>query len=296
MAMGAQGQSRRIGLFCLAVTAVGWGLNWPVIKLLLREWPPLFARGAAGIVAALALASLALLRGERLSVPKDATRPLAAAAFTNVFAWMGFTTVAMVWLSVAEGALLVYTMPIWATLLAWPMRGERPTLRALTALALGVAGLLVLLARPGFALGPGKLPGMVLALAAAALFAFGTVAKRSAIPLAPVALTAWQVGLGCLPMLALGLLFERPDLGALTPVGWASLAYMTAVPMAVCYLGWFAAIRRLPPAMASTTMLLVPLIGVISAAVMLGEPLGFREMLALVLTLGGVGLAARKPA
>src|SRR5205085_9423305 len=95
-------RSRRIGLLCLAVTAVGWGLNWPVIKLLLREWPPLFARGTAGIVAAVALASLAALRQERLSLPKDAMRPLAAAAFTNVFAWMGFTTVAMVWLSVAE--------------------------------------------------------------------------------------------------------------------------------------------------------------------------------------------------
>src|SRR3954465_637540 len=154
--MDAQRRSIRIGLLCLAVTAVGWGLNWPVIKLLLREWPPLFARGTAGIVAALALASLALLRGERLSLPKDARRPLAAAAFTNVFAWMGFSTVAMVWLSVAEGALLAYTMPIRATLLAWPMRRERPTVRGLTALALGVAGLVVLLARPGFALGPGK--------------------------------------------------------------------------------------------------------------------------------------------
>ena len=289
-------RSRRIGLLCLTVTAVGWGLNWPVIKLLLREWPPLFARGVAGVIAVLALASLAALRRERLSVPKGALRPLTAAAFTNVFAWMGFTTVAMVWLSVAEGALLVYTMPIWATLLAWPMRGERPTLRAVAALALGVAGLVVLLARPGFALGPGKLPGMLLALAAAALFAFGTVTRRSPIPLAPVALTAWQVGLGCLPMLVLGLLFENQELSALSPVGWASLAYMTAVPMGVCYLGWFAAIRRLPPAMASTSMLLVPLIGVLSAAVMLGEPLGLRELRALVLTLGGVGLAVRKPA
>jgi drug/metabolite transporter (DMT)-like permease len=47
-------RSRRIGLLCLMVTATGWGLNWPVMKLLLllREWPPLFARGTAGLVAA----------------------------------------------------------------------------------------------------------------------------------------------------------------------------------------------------------------------------------------------------
>src|SRR3954447_21664699 len=95
-------RSRRIGLLCLAVTAVGWGLNWPVIKLLLREWPPLFARGTAGVIAALALAALAGVRGERLTFSREAMSPLAAAAFTNVFAWMGFSTLAMVWLSVAE--------------------------------------------------------------------------------------------------------------------------------------------------------------------------------------------------
>lgn len=289
-------RSRRIGLLCLAVTAIGWGLNWPIIKLILREWPPLFARGTAGLVAALGLAAVALMRGERLAVPPRAFARLSMAAAVNVFAWMGFSTLAMVWLSVAEGALLVYTMPIWATLLAWPLRGARPTLRGLAALTLGLAGVGVLLAGPGLALGAGKLPGILLALGAAVLFAFGTVIGVSAIPLAPTALTAWQVGLGCLPMVVAGLVFERPHLDALSPVGWASMAYMTVVPMGVCYLGWFAAARRLRPATASTGMLLVPLVGVISAAPLIGEPLGLREMLALALTLGGVALAVREPA
>ena len=288
-------RSRRIGLLCLAVTAVGWGLNWPIIKLILREWPPLFARGAAGLVAALGLAALAAMRGERLTIPPRALGRLSAAAALNVFAWMGFSTVAMVWLSVAEGALLVYTMPIWATLLAWPLRGARPTLRGLAALALGMAGVGVLLAGSGLALGTGKLPGILLALGAAVLFALGTVTGVSAIPLAPTALTAWQVGLGCAPMLLAGLLFENPRLNALSPAGWAGMAYMTVAAMGVCYLGWFAAARRLPPATASTGMLLVPLVGVLSAAPIAGEPLGLREMLALALTLGGVGLALRKP-
>src|SRR5215207_11762385 len=139
MIMDAQRQSRRIGLLCLAVTAVGWGLNWPIIKLVLRNWPPLFARGTAGLAAALGLAAVAATRGERLTVPPGALGRLSVAAALNVFAWMGFSTLAMVWLSVAEGALLVYTMPIWATLLAWPLRGARPTLRSIAALALGMA-------------------------------------------------------------------------------------------------------------------------------------------------------------
>jgi drug/metabolite transporter (DMT)-like permease len=283
-------RARRIGLLCVVVTALGSGLNWPIIKLLLREWPPLFSRGMAGVAAALGLAAL---RGERLRIPLGALPRLALAAGTNVFAWMGFSTLAMVW-SVAEGALLVYTMPIWATLLAWPMRGERPTLRALAALALGAAGIAVLLSGSGLALGPGKLPGILLALGAAVLFAAGTVTAQASLPLSPLALTAWQVGLGCLPMIAAGLLFEKPDVLALSPLGWASLIYMAAVPMGVCYLGWFAAVKRLDPTTASTGMLLVPVVGVLSAAPILGEPIGPRELAALVLTLAGVALAVRR--
>jgi drug/metabolite transporter (DMT)-like permease len=293
--MDAQRRSRRIGLLCLAITAVGWGLNWPVIKLILREWPPLFARGAAGLAAALGLAAVALMRRERMTVPSHAFGRLSLAAALNVFAWMGFSTIAMVWLRVAEGALLVYTMPIWATLIAWPLRGARPTFRDLAALALGLTGIGVLLAGSGFALEAGKLPGVLLALGAAVLFALGTVLGVSAIPLPPIALTAWQVGLGCAPMVVAGLLFEKPRFDAFSPAGWASMAYMTVVPMGVCYLTWFAASRRLPAAMASTGMLVVPLVGVLSAAPIVGEPIGMRVIVALMLTLGGVFLAVRKP-
>src|SRR3954470_24365984 len=179
-------RSRRIGLLCLAVTASGWGLNWPVMKLILREWPPLFARGTAGVVAALGLATFAALRSEHLTVPPRDMGRLSIAAAVNVFAWMGFSTLAMVWLSVAEGTLLVYTMPIWATLLAWPLRGARPTFRDLAALALGLTGIGVLLAGSGFTLGPGKLPDVLIALGAAVLFALGTVRGVSAIPLPPI--------------------------------------------------------------------------------------------------------------
>ena len=55
---------RLIGLGCLVVTAFGWGLNWPATKFLLEQCPPLTARGIAGLVAGLALAGIALARGE----------------------------------------------------------------------------------------------------------------------------------------------------------------------------------------------------------------------------------------
>ena len=151
--------SRWTGIACLGITAFGWGLNWPFMKLLLRELPPLSARGLAGVVAAVILAAVAVARGERLAVPLAAIPRLLFATFTNVIAWMGFGTIAMQWVTVSEGALLAYTMPIWATLLAWPLLGTRPTLRDLVALCLGLGGIVTLFGGTGFALGPEKLAG-----------------------------------------------------------------------------------------------------------------------------------------
>ena len=207
---------------------------------------------------------------------------------------MGFSTMAMKFVTVGEGALIAYTMPIWAMLFAWPFLHMRPTIRDVSALVLGVAGVALLLSGNGFAFGADKLLGIALALSCAILFALGNVLNRKQLPMPPLIVVAWQVGLGCLAMLIIGIAFEQPDYAAITRLGVACFVYMTLIPMGVCYLTWFETLRRLPPTSASTGMLLVPVIGVISAAIILGEPLGLREVAAMVLTLGGVTLALQK--
>ena len=279
---------------CLAVTSIGWGLNWPAMKILLRELPPLFARGSAGLTAALLFAVVAVMLGQSLRVPRPVVARLLAASCINVFAWMGFSTLSMRWLNVGQCALLVYTMPIWATLLAWPLLGQRPSLRATAGLLMCIAGLWTLFQGNTLPLDAGQLTGAALALAAAFLFALGTVAMKPLVEMGPIAMLAWQLGLGCLPMVAIGIVFEEPHLTTLSATGWTLMLYMTAVPMGLCYLTWFAALRRLPPTTASIATLLTPVIGVFAAAYALGEPFGARELVALSLTLGGVGLALQR--
>jgi drug/metabolite transporter (DMT)-like permease len=67
-------------------------------------------------------------------------------------------------------------------------------------------------------------------------------------------------------------------------------------PMALCYLAWFGALKRIPTTTASTGLLLIPIIGALSAALILSEPLGMREFAAFALTLGGVALELRRRA
>jgi len=281
------------GAFFLFVTALGWALNWPAMKILLREWPPLFSRGVAGVTASVILAIVAALCGERLRVPWSLMPRIMLASCTNVLAWMGLSTLSMKWLSVSEGALLVYTMPIWSMLLAWPVLGRRPSRMSLLAIVLGMSGLVVLLGGRGLAFDAGKLEGIACALGAAVLFALGTVNSRDPLPVPPIALVAWQVGLGCVPLVLAGIVLEHPSFASLKPDGMAVMVYMTLVPMGVCYLTWFATLRRLPADVAATGMLLVPIMGIVAAACALGEPLGASEAVAMMLTLGGVAVALR---
>jgi probable blue pigment (indigoidine) exporter len=276
------------------VTALGWGLNWPVLKLLLAEMPPLAARGFAGVLAGLALAVLAGLSGVSLAVPRSRRGALVAAAALNVTAWMGLATMGLLYLGAGEGAIICYTMPAWTALAAWPVLGERPSAGRVLGLVLGMAGVALVMSGQELSIGLAKLPGVAMILSGAILFSLGTVwFKRHPLGLHPVASVAWQVGLGCLPLAVLSLVFERFEPTAISGAAWMAFAYMAAVSLCLCYLSWFAALRVLPAGVAAIGTLATPLVGVLSASAMLGEPFGPREAAALALTLAGIVLAVR---
>lgn len=296
----AAGSGRLGGMGLLLVTAFAWGLNWPVMKLLMEDWPPFAFRVLAGAGTIALLAAVAAAQGDALWPRPGVWGRLAVAAVLNVTSWSGLAPLSLFWLDASEAAIIAYTMPVWATVLAWPVLGERPTWRRLAGLALGLSGVALLVGGPLASSAPAaaawaKWPGVAAILATALMFASGTVfAKRAPVAMAPVPLVAWQLAIGLLPVAAVAAAFEpAPDLAHVTWVGWGCLAYVAVLAQGVAYLAWFRALRRLPTGTAAIGSLLIPVIGVFGSALALGEPLGARQVAALGLTLGGVALAAR---
>lgn len=282
------------GLVLLVATTIGWGLNWPAMKVLLAELPVLTTRAASGALGFLVLIAVALALRQSLVVPRRLWGPLVLVSALNVTAWMGLASFSLLWLAAAEATIVCYTMPVWAVLMAWAILGERPGPQRLAGLALALAGLAVLVFGKGVALGLEKAPGVALGLGSAVLFSLGTVVtKRWPLGLPPATSTVWQVGVGILPLLVGAALFDPPGLGALSGRGWALLAYGGVFALGLCYLSWFAALRRLPASLASLGTLVTPMVGVAGAALFLGEPFGWREAGSLALTLSGVALAVR---
>ena len=290
----APGRIAPAGLMFLAVTSVGWGFNWPVTKFLLSELPPLTLRGTTGVIGATLLACLALARSQSLHVERRLWPRLILSAVLNVTGWMVLMGLALLWLPASEAALIAYTMPVWASLLAWPVLGERPTWLRTVALVMAFAGLAAIIGGNGISATTEKLPGIAMALTGAIGFALGTVlSKRYPVPLPPIPAAAWQIGLGCFPIIFLGLAFETTHLENVTKLGWWLLLYSTLIQFCIAYVCWFAALARLPASVAAIGTMAVPVIGVVASAIALGEPLGPVQIVALLFTLAGVVLATR---
>ena len=278
----------------LAITSVGWGFNWPVTKYLLSELPPLTLRGSSGVIGAALLALLAVLSRQSLHVPRWMWPRIVLLGVLNVTAWMVLMGLALLWLPASEAALIAYTMPVWASLLAWPVLGERPTLLRTIALLMAFAGLASIMGGNGLSASMQKLPGIIMALCGAIGFAVGTVlAKRRPILLPPIPAAAWQIGIGCLPVAVAGLLIETTNVSAVTETGWALLVYSVVGQFCIAYVSWFAALARLPASVAAIGTMAVPVIGVVTSALALHEPLGPGQIGALIFTLAGVALATR---
>jgi len=276
--------------------ALFWGLNWPVVKILLDGTGPWSLRTFGLSAGFLLLLVTTRLSGQSLAVPRSFWGRLVIAGILNVVCFNIFAVFAQLSLPASRAVIFTYTMPLWSVLFAWAMLGERIDRLRVAALALGATGI-ALLSRPfwpDFAAGDVPL-GLAYVMAAAITWAAGTVyTKWAQIPGAPLALTTWQILLGAIAS-AIGLLiFETPRLELARPEIAAAFAYHVVFPQAAAYALWFGLMNRIPASTLALGTLLVPVFGVVGAVLMIGErpPLldivGFAIILAAVVIDQGV--------
>ena len=269
----------------IAAISLFWGLNWPVMKIVLGEMPPLNFRAWCLGVAAIVLFALARVSGQRLSVPRKQWRALALIAFFNLAAWNVLAVFAIPMMDSGRAAILGYSMPLWAMILGFWWLKEPVTRRRLVGLALGFSGVLMLLGGEITAVGRAPL-GAALMIAAAIGWAVGIVMiRRWPIDLPLLAFSAWQMAIS-FPLLLLGaLIFEPGSPSPLELSTWplAGLVYNILLPFIFCNWAWMRIATTAPVTVSSLSTLLVPVIGVFSGMLLLDERPGWNDYVALVL-------------
>jgi drug/metabolite transporter (DMT)-like permease len=282
----------RGGALAVPLLALLWGLNWPAVRIALSGLTPWSLRAIGLGCGAALLFALARARGQSLHVPAGQRLRVTVSALFSIVGFNLCTAFAQLAGSTSRAAIVTFTMPVWAVLLAWLFAGERPDARRTVAVVVGAAGL-GLLAVPLLRAGTPTL-GVWLSLAAGLSWAAGTVyLKRFPLTLAPMASAGWQLAVGALVAIAGWLVFVGAGLAgpgmAGTPIVpsaaagpggppgwspawvWGALVYHVAFAMALAYLVWFDVVARLPAGIAALGTLLVPVVGVVGAMALLGE-------------------------
>lgn len=286
-------------LILLVALTIVWGVNWPVMKVGVTDYPPLTFRALSmwlGLpVLALALRAMKI----PLAVPRRFWPELLVLAATNMFVWHACMILAVRTLSSGRAAILGYTMPIFSAILGALLFRDRLAPRAWAGVAAAALGVALLLWHELTQMA-GRPLGVVLALVAASTWALGTqLLRRTRMGLPTLTLAFWMTALTTLVMTALGWLFERAEWRLPGAATTGAIVFNAVLIFGFAQAVWFVLARGLPPVASTLSVMFIPVLGVFTGAVWLREPLHWQDFTAvglMMLAIASVLWPARRAA
>jgi drug/metabolite transporter (DMT)-like permease len=278
---------RWLPALALLVLSLTWGYTWVLAKQGLAYAPPFTFAAERCVGAALSLLLVLKLTGRRLTLV--APGQTLAIGLAQVSGFMVFQTWALVEGGPGKTAVLIFTMPIWTLLLAWPLLGERIRGKQWLAAASTLCGL-VLIIEPWNM--QGSLFSSFLGLTAALCWGSGTILikrLRSTTPVDLLTLTTWQMIIGAVPLVLLSLLIpERPTEWTHSYIG--ILTFMSIASTAMCWWLWIYILDRVPAWEASLSILGTPVVALLSSRLTFGEQFATSEVAGILLIGSGLAL------
>jgi drug/metabolite transporter (DMT)-like permease len=279
---------KQLGL--LVLLTLVWGLNWPIMKVGISGWPgapqpfpPLTFR-ALSIALGVPLLWLALRQLRvPLAVPRVHWGELLRLTTSNMLVWHLVMIVALQALSSGRAAILGYTMPVFSALWGAVVFGDRLTARQVAGVAAAGLGVVLLLAHE-FTRLAGAPQAALAVLAAACVWAYGTHRlRRSALPLPTLAIAFWMTVITGVVVALAAVLFESARWRWPSPTVQVAIAYNAVGVFAFAQVVWLVMARSLPPIASTLSVMMIPVLGVFSGAVGLGEPLHWQDFVAVAL-------------
>ena len=289
MSDAGQEQLPRRLWWILAGLTLAWGVNWTALKVALAEISPWAFRSLCLGGGAAVLFGVLRAGRMRLAVPRAEWPRLALLALVNITSWNILIAYGVSMIPSGRAAIIAYTMPVWAVPLSVWLLGERMDARKLFGLALGLGGLVLLLVEEVANLKAAPV-GTLLVLGAACTWAIGTILQKKFPLSVPASVyTAWIMLIGGVPIYV-GALFT--DLGShprVSTEAWLSVAYNVFIAFAWAHWAWIKIATSVSVTVFSLSMLVIPVVGVISGMLVLGERPSWQEYGAMLLILGALG-------
>jgi drug/metabolite transporter (DMT)-like permease len=285
-------KQRRHASLLVACLVLIWGCNWPVNKVVLSHISPLWFACLRVAMGSISLFLVQAFRTEGVKLPARADLPVVLSiGLVQVAAVMALVQLGLANVPAGRSAILSYTTPVWVVPGAILILGERLRLAKSIALLLGLAGVAVMFNPAAFdwsdhtaVVGNGYL------LAAAALWAGSIIHVRAhRWQGTPLILAPWQMLIGLIPLFALAWSVEGPPPHVSFSLGTLVLAIYSG-PLITAFPFWalVTVSRTLPAVTTSLTLLLVPMIGLLSSVIFLTEQINATLIVGPLLILGAV--------
>jgi drug/metabolite transporter (DMT)-like permease len=284
-------------ILLLAALSLFWGLNWPGIKIIVSELSVWWFRGSCLVVGGSLLLSFSVLSGNRWKLRKSELGPVAFCGTFAILGWMVFSAYGVSLMPAGRASIIAFTMPLWATIIAFFMLGERVSTSKVIGLVLGLIGLAILIGPDLMILQRAPI-GALFMLMAAITWAFGTVLfKKMTWEITPLTNISWQLLFSAIPVMIVAIVTEpMPDVSSLSAEVYAALIYVFLFPMSFCQWAYFKVVTLLPASIAAIGTLMVPVIGVYSSHLILNENVESTDILALVLIMSALVMVLLIPA
>ena len=289
---GERKLSRRATYLLLAAVVLILGLNWPIMATGIRSISPIWMgafrlTGGALVVITIAGVSGNLRRPARRDVPLIASLAIFRLALVNVLVFGALRLV-----PAGRASVVVWTTSLWTVPMAAVFLKEKMIGRRWAGLILGIVGVVVLSepwsrdwASPNVILGH-----VFLIIAAMANAATAVHIRAHRWTITPLEAIPWQLMAAAVPLLVLGLAVEGPPVIDWTPQLISIVAYQGILATGIAFWAQIVILRNLSAVSTNLTLMGVPVVGVISSAILLGEQITSALLIALTLVLVGVGL------
>jgi drug/metabolite transporter (DMT)-like permease len=277
-----------------------WGINWPMMKIALREVSPMYFRGVTMGLGALWLLFYFRLQGLRLwPQTRREWRDIVLLGIPNMFLWHALSIMGVMSLPSGRASILGFTMPVWTVVIGVMFMGAKFTPRIIAAVIATLAAIGLLISHEFTAL-QGQPMGILWMELGALSWAIGTLWMRRISFTMPVqSLTVWMMLISSPLILLVAAGTETWPTWELSPLAWGSLAYAVLINYGFAQIIWFGMARDLPPATSAMSIMAVPVVGTLSASLLIGELPHWQDyaaMVCVVLAIAAVLLPQRSTA
>jgi drug/metabolite transporter (DMT)-like permease len=283
-------------LIALVFITLVWGINWPIMKIGVTDYPPLSFRTISMWLGLPVMALGLVLRRAPFRIPRAHWRELFWLAVFNMFIWHALIIIAVKSLTSGRTAILGYSMPIFSALLGALLFGNKLAARAWLGVAAAGLGVLLLLWHE-FTQLAGRPLGVVYALISAMAWALGVhLMRRTKLTVPTLTISFWMTAMTAVVMTVLSILFEQPQWKTPSLATWSAIVFNAVMIFGIVQTLWLSLARNLTPVASTLSVMFIPIIGVFSGAWWLGEVLHWQDWAAvvlMVLAIGSVLLPAR---